>query len=118
MARTQVFGGTAETSSLSLDEIHEAQSADDNLQPVIQALVDGVKPPQGSLHDYLEEACILFSQWDSLVLKESILHRRYHYLDGITRYLQVVLPAKLRRPYVKCLHADLGHFGRAKPVWC
>ena len=42
------------------------------------------------------------------------MYRRYHYPDGTTRYLQVVLPAKLRRPYVERLHADLGHFGRAK----
>ena len=64
--------------------------------------------------DYLEEAHILFSRWDSLVLDNSVLYRRYHYPDGTTRYLQVVLPAKLRRPYIEHLHADLGHFGRAK----
>ena len=108
------FGITAEPSSLSLDEICEAQAADDNLQLVIQALVEGVKPPHGSLRNYPEEARILFSQWDSLVLEESILYRRYHYPDGTTQYLQVVLPAKLKRPYVERLHADLGHCGRAK----
>ena len=109
-----MFGITAKPSSLSLDEIREAQSADDNLQPVIQALVDGVKQPQGGLCNYPEEARILFSQWDSLVLEESIWYRRYLYPDSTTRYLQVVLPIKLRRLYVKCLHAHLGHFGRAK----
>jgi len=79
------FGITAEPSSLSLDEICEAQAADDNLQLVIQALVEGVKPPHGSLRNYPEEARILFSQWDSLVLEESILYRRYHYPDGTTQ---------------------------------
>jgi len=109
-----VFGVTAEPSSLGLDEIREAQSVDDNLQPVIQALVEGVKPPQGNLRDYLEEARVLISQWHSLVLEDSVLYRRYHYPDCTTRYLQVVLPAKLRHPYVERLHAALGHFGRAK----
>jgi len=50
-ACTQVLGITAEPTSLSLDEIREAQSIDDNLQLVIQALVNKVKPPQGRLHD-------------------------------------------------------------------
>jgi len=59
-----VFGVTAEPSSLSLEDIRNAQAADDSLQPVIQALVDGVKPPQESLRDFPEEARILFFQWD------------------------------------------------------
>jgi len=71
-AQTQVLGITAEPSFLSLGEIREAQSVDDKLQPVIQALVNKVKPPQGSLHDYSEEAHTLFSRWDSLVLEEDV----------------------------------------------
>jgi len=46
MARTQVFGVTAKPSSLSLEDIRNAQAADDSLQPVIQALMDGVRPPR------------------------------------------------------------------------
>ena len=107
--QAQVLGITAEPTSLSLDEIQEAQPIDDNLQLVIQALVNKVKPPQGSLCDYPEEAGTLFSQWDSLVLEEDILYRRYHYPDGTTKYLQMVLPVKLRCLYVERLHADLGH---------
>ena len=69
---------------------------------------------KGSLQDYPEAARVLFSQWDLLVLEDSILYRRYYYPDSTTQYLQVVLLAKLRHPYVERLHADLGHFGRAK----
>jgi len=72
-----------------------------------------VKPPQGTLCEYPEEACTVFSQWDSLVLEDDALYRRYHYPDGTTQYLQVVLPVKLRCPYIERLHAALGHFGRA-----
>ena len=50
---------------------------------------------------------------DLLVLDDVVLFRRYHYPDGTTQYLQIVLTAKLRRPYVERLHVDLGHFGRA-----
>ena len=114
MVQTHVCGVTAEPASLSLKDIREAQAADDNFQPVIEALMDGVKPPQGSLCDYPEEARILFAQWDSHVLEDNALYRRYHYPDGSTRYLQVVLPSKLRHPFIERMQADLGHFGRAK----
>jgi len=60
--------------------------------------------------DHSVHCCLL----DSLVLEDSVLYRRYHYPDGTTQYLQVLLPAKLRRPYVERLHADLRHFGRVK----
>jgi len=113
-ARTNVFGVTAEPSSLTLEDIRTAQAADDNFLPVIQALADGVKPPPESLRDFPEEARILFFQWDSLLLEDGILYRRYHYPDGTTQYLQLVIPAKLRRLYVERLHADIGHFGRTK----
>jgi len=65
-------------------------------------------------HGGVEEARILLAQWDSLVLENDVLYRRYHYPDGTTKYLQVVIPAALRRPYVERLHADIGHFGRTK----
>jgi len=112
--RTHVCGVTGEPISLSLEDIGDAQTADDSFRPVIQALMDRVKPPQENLRDYPEEARILFAQWDSLVLENNVLYRRYHYPDGTTKYLQVVLPAKLRRPYIEHMHADLGHFGRTK----
>ena len=47
-------------------------------------------------------------------MENDVLYRRYHYPDGTTKYLQVVIPAALRRPYVERLHADIGHFGRTK----
>jgi len=61
MAQSQVLGVTTKPASITLHDIHESQSVDDNLQPVIQALAEGVKPPQGSLRDYLEEARVLLS---------------------------------------------------------
>jgi len=59
-ARTKVFGVTAKPSSLTLEDTRNAQATEDSFQPVIQALSDGVKPPQESLRDFPEEARILF----------------------------------------------------------
>ena len=111
-----ICGITAEPVSLSLDAIRDAQTADNSFRPVIQALSDRAKPPQENLRDYPEEARVLFAQWDSLVLENDVLYRRYHYPDGTTQYLQVVLPVKLRRPFIERVHAELGHFGRTKTV--
>ena len=43
--RIQALEATPMPASTTLDEIREAQSADDSLQPVIQALKDQVRPP-------------------------------------------------------------------------
>jgi len=77
-ARTQVLEVISEPTSLNLDEICDARSIDDILQPVIQALVDNVKPPPGSLRDCPEEARVLFSEWDSLVLEEGVTTLEHH----------------------------------------
>jgi len=112
--QTHVCGVTAEPVSLSPEAIRDAQNADDSLHPVIQALSDRTKPPQENLKDYPEEARVLFAQWDSLVLENGVLYRRYHYPDSTTQYLQVMLPVKLRHPFIERVHAELGHFGRTK----
>jgi len=43
---SQILGVTAEPTSISLDDIREPQSLDDNLQPVTQSLSEDEKPPQ------------------------------------------------------------------------
>ena len=96
-----------------LDEIREAQSVDDSLQPVMQALKDQVKPPHHGIREFPEDARILLSKWDSLVLQDGASYRKFHYPDGSTNFLQIVLPTKIRLPYIEHLHADLGHFGQA-----
>jgi len=35
----------------------------------------------------------------------------------MVNFLQIVLPAKLRRPFIERLHAELGHFGQTKTCY-
>ena len=35
----------------------------------------------------------------------------------MVNFLQIVLPVKLRRPFIEQLHAKLGHFGRTKTCY-
>ena len=96
------------------DEIRAAQSADDGLSIVIAYCKNGNLPGKDEVRTLPEEARELLLQWDSLQLQNDILYRKYHHLDGSTKYLQLVLLGKLHHQYVERLHADLGHFGEAK----
>jgi len=112
--RVQAIAATPDPPPNTLDEIRAAQAADDNLLPVIQALLEQKQPASADLRQYPEEARVLFPQWDSLVLQDGTLYRKFHYPDGTVNFLQIILPTKLRRPFIERLHSELGHFGRTK----
>jgi len=92
---------------ITLDNIRVGQLADDSIGPVLQLVKDGVEPSTANLRPYPEEARVLLAQWDSLVVENDVLYRRFHHPDGSTQFLQVVLPTTLRRSYVEQLHREL-----------
>ena len=105
----------ANSITITESDIQQAQAADDCISPVIQLLLTGNTPPTGfNFRQYPEESRILLSQWDTLVIENGILYRRFCHPDGATQYLQLVLPAALRQPYCQRLHANLGHVGQTK----
>ena len=79
----QAFEATSELASITMDEIRQAQAADDSLQPVIQALKDQVQPHHSGLCQYPTDTCILLSQWDSLVFKMMSCTRSSTTLIGV-----------------------------------
>ena len=115
--RVQAIAATPEPTSITLDDIRTAQAEDDNLLPVIQALLDQTQPAHADLRQFPEEARVLLAQWDSPILQDGTLYRKFHYPDGTVNFLQIVLPAKLRHPFIKRLLAELGHFGRTKTCY-
>ena len=100
-------------SSFAHDELRAAQAADDGLSAVIAYRKDGNQPGKEEVRT-LPEARELLLQWESLLVEDDILYRKFQHLDGATKYTQLVLPGKLRCDYIERLHADLGHFGKAK----
>jgi len=108
---------TSKLADITLDDIRIAQGADDCLQPIMKALEDCAQPPHSDMRQYPEETRILLSQWESLVLQDSLLYRKFYRPDGSVEFLQIVLPVKLWRPYIECLHADFGHFGCSKTCY-
>ena len=77
--------------------IKAAQIADDSLRVVIAYC----NADKNEVRTLPEEARDLLLQWDSLHLKDNMLCRKYHYPDGTSKYLQLILPGKLRRLYVE-----------------
>jgi len=116
-ARIQALEVTPEPASFTVDEIQQAQADDDSLRSVLQALKDQTKPRQSDFCQYPEDAQVLLSQWDLLILQEGVVYRKFHYSDGSTNFLQIVLLAKLCHSYIERLHADLGHFGWTKTCY-
>jgi len=98
--RVQATAATPDPPPIMLDDIRTAQAVDDNLLPVIQALLDHKQPASADLRQYPEEARVLFAQWDSLVLQDGTLYRKFHYPDGTVNFLQIILPTKLRGPFI------------------
>jgi len=96
------------------DELRAAQAADDGLSVVIAYCKDGNQPSKEEVRTLPEEARELLLQWESLLVEDDILYRKFQHLDSATKYMQLVLPGKLHRDYIERLHADLGHFGQAK----
>jgi len=98
----------------SLEVIREAQHKDDSISTVIQYLKAGAPPNNLDLRSMPEECKVLLAQWDSLLVRDYVLCRRYYHRDGTTKFLHLVLPGSLRLQYVSRLHVDLGHFERTK----
>jgi len=117
VTQVQAITATPDPPSITLDDIRAVQAEDDNLLPVIQALLDQKQPAHADLRQYPEEARVFLAQWDSLVLQDGTLYRKFHYPDGMVNFLQIVLPAKMCRPFIEQLHAKLGHFGRTKTCY-
>jgi len=118
VTQVQAIATTFEPPSITLDDILTVQVEDDNLLPVIQALLDQAQPAHADLRQYPEEARVLLAQLDSLVLQDGTLYRKFHYPDVTVNFLQIVLPAKLRCPFIERLHAELGTFWSDKDVSC
>jgi len=96
------------------EELVAAQQAEEAIRVTIEFCNKGVPPDRDEIRSIPEEAKTMLLQFESLVVKDGLLHRRFVHHDGSTKHLQLILPTKLRKEYVERIHADLGHFGQAK----
>jgi len=96
------------------EELVAAQQAEEAIRVTVEFYKKGEPPDRDEIRTIPEEAKQLLLQFETLVMKDELLYRRFVHRDGSTKHLQLILPTKLRKEYIEHIHADLGHFGQAK----
>jgi len=111
------------------EELVVAQQAEEAIRVTVEFYKKGEPPDRDEIRTVPEEAKQLLLQFETLVMKDELLYRRFVHRDGSTKHLQLILPTKLRKEHIEHIHANLGHFGQAKtceavarhayfPGWC
>ena len=101
--------------AFSLDNIKVAQQSDYSIKAILKLLTEHeTQPPWNDVQNSGEEVRILWGQYESLVVRDDVLYRRFYKPDGVDSHLQVILPGPLRKTYIMHVHCASGHFGVAK----
>jgi len=87
------------------NELEELQQKDPNIGPLWLWLEAGVRPPREFLDCDSSELKSYWPQFDSLVLVEGVVYRRFERPDGTNQYLQLLMP--------RCLASLFGDGARA-----
>ena len=85
------------TNVASMQGIIDAQKGDSKNGPIIRWMMEGNGRPQWtSVSACSEVTKIYWAQWDSLVMKQDILYRKWESTDGKEGKLQLIVPKSLR----------------------
>jgi len=83
------------------EELVAAQQAEEAIRVTTEFCNKGVLPDRDEIRAVPEEAKTLLLQYESLVVKDGLLYRRFVHRDGSTKHLQLILPTKLRKEYIE-----------------
>jgi hypothetical protein len=117
-AREAIFSGrkTDEFQDINADAIIEAQQSDSHLRPVLEAVMKaGPRPPWTEVQSLPENTRALWAQYKSLEMIDGILYRKFYQHNGTVESLQIVMPAKLRKPFLCQLHES--KFNTGTLIW-
>ena len=78
--------------------------------------VTSEKPSWEQVALYSSETKTLWQQWDRLVLRDGILHRKFFSVDGLSTSFQLVVPFQYRTEFIRLAHENMtgGHLGRKR----
>ena len=97
------------------ENLSEAQKMDPEIGEfyLLKTTCGDQKPDINSLQSRCDITKILFSQWDQIEVKNSVMYRRPLTVRGPANYLQIVMPRDLRRDFVLKAHSGMtgGHMG-------
>jgi len=74
------------------EEIIAAQQTEEAIRITMEYCKKGVPPDRDEIRTVPEEAKDMLLQFESLVVKNDILYRRFMHRDGSTKHLQLILP--------------------------
>jgi len=101
----------------SKEELQALQKQDADIGPVQLWLETGVRPPREFLDCDSSELRSYWAQFDSFVLVEGVVYRKFARPDGTNRYLQLLLPKTLRQRFLEMVHGQAtGHFAYKKTL--
>jgi transposase InsO family protein len=99
----------------SVKDVKQQQIADPHIGPVYKWFQAGKRPYGPEVQSASPATRHYWLHWDSLTLKNDILHRWFHRKDG-TEYLQALVPNSLKKDVLCQMHDGLlsGHLGNKK----
>jgi len=101
----------------SKEELQTLQREDVNLGPLQLWLETGVRPPREFMSCESSELKSYWAQFDSFMLVEGVVYRRFEKPDGTNQYLQLLMPRSLRQRFLEMVHAQAtGHFAYKKTL--
>lgn len=96
-----------------LEEWREAQRKDSSISFVLRGKETGKRPLHSEIPIGDDSAQIYWSYWDSLVLKDGVLYRKWEAPNLKTSFLQLIIPRERIKKILEEAHDSPtgGHFG-------
>ncbi|KAJ8957183.1 hypothetical protein NQ318_007745 [Aromia moschata] len=97
----------------SSEELKKSQKKDSDLKLIWNWLKNGVRPTWQEVSRYGTTIKGYWAQWNSLCLRDGLLHRKWESPDGVSAVYQLVLPKARIHQVLEELHNSPtgGHFG-------
>ncbi|KAJ8939774.1 hypothetical protein NQ318_023349 [Aromia moschata] len=97
----------------SSEELKKSQKKDNDLKLIRSWVKNGVRPTWQEVSRYGTTIKGYWAQWNSLCLRDGLLHRKWESPDGVSAVYQLVLPKARIHQVLEELHNSPtgGHFG-------
>ncbi|KAJ8933863.1 hypothetical protein NQ318_019388 [Aromia moschata] len=111
--RREAATTVGELDEWSSEELKKSQKKDSDLKLIRNWLKNGVRPTWQEVSRYGTIIKGHWAQWNSLCLRDGLLHRKWESPDGVSAVYQLVLPKARMHQVLEELHSSPtgGHFG-------
>ena len=97
--------------------LRKCQAEDPDIGPAIEWLESNSRPPWEEIRSFSPALRALWQQYESLIMRDGVIYRIFHDSYGDAQYYQLVLPSKLKIPFLELVNADAaGHLKLSKCI--